>query len=210
MSVRPCQFQPECLLLFTRRYRLTLVEERPEDGDFVRQLQSRDEAGLASLYDRYAVLAFTLAYRMLSDRQTAEDVVQDAFLSVWRHATRYDPEQSSFRSWLITIIRNRCFDKLRSRATQPQLSPEADISEKPGTQDVLRDVSQAFTARSVRSALEQLPPEQRETIELAYYGGFSQTEISERMRVPLGTVKGRVRMGMQRLRSLLADLERES
>ncbi|HEV3311478.1 MAG TPA: sigma-70 family RNA polymerase sigma factor [Chloroflexota bacterium] len=186
-----------------------VVDVQAQDAEILAEMQAGDDAALGTLYDRYGSLAFTMAYRMLSDRHLAEDVVQDVFLSIWRNVASYDSRRSSFRSWFLTIVRNRCFDKLRSKATQPQLSPEVEIADQPGGQDVVREVTQSLRAERVREALGTLPPEQRQTIELAYYGGLSQTEISERMAVPLGTVKGRVRMAMQKLRDMLSGLEFE-
>jgi RNA polymerase sigma-70 factor (ECF subfamily) len=187
----------------------TMVEDRSYDSELLLRMQAGDDSALALLYDRHGALAFTLAYRMLSDRHLAEDVVQEVFLSIWKNASRFDPRRSSFRTWFVTIVRNRCFDKLRGSAARPQVSAEIEIAERPGTHDVPREVNQTLTAEAVQDALSTLPPEQRETIELAYYGGLSQTEISERMGVPLGTVKGRVRMAMQKLRELLAGMDVE-
>jgi RNA polymerase sigma-70 factor (ECF subfamily) len=178
-----------------------------EDADLILALARRDDGALEKLYDRYSGLCLALAYRTLGERQAAEDVVQEAFLNVWRSAAAYDPKRSSARSWLVSIVRNRCIDKLRGRAARPQLASEEEIADKPGGHDVWRDVSQSLSREEVLSALAQLPPEQRETIELAYFGGLTQVEISERMGVPLGTVKGRVRISLQRLRGLLGGLE---
>lgn len=184
-----------------------MIEDRSTDELRLKRLQAHEERALEELYDSYGSLAFTVACRILTDRQQAEDVVQDVFLSVWRNATRYDPERSNFRSWFLTIVRNRCFDKLRGRAVRPQISHEAEIADKPGSQDVASDVVRSLTAETVRHAMGHLPTEQRETLELAYYQGLSQSEISQKMAVPLGTVKGRVRMAMQKLRESLSGLE---
>lgn len=186
-----------------------VIEDRSADEVCLTRLQAHEEEALAELYDRYGSLAFTVACRILTDRQQAEDVVQDVFLSIWRNASRYDAERSNFRSWFLAIVRNRCFDKLRSRAVRPQISPEAEIADKPGADDVAREVDRSLTAETVRRAMKGLPPEQRETLELAYYRGLSHAEISQEMAVPLGTVKGRVRMSMQKLREALSGLELE-
>ena len=178
-----------------------------EDADLILALGRREGDALEKLYDRYSGLCLALAYRMLGDRQTAEDVVQEAFLNVWRSASAYDPKRSGARSWLVSIVRNRCIDKLRSNAVRPRLAGEEEIAERPGGHDVWKEVSQSLSREEVTRALAQLPQEQRETIELAYFGGLTQVEIAERMGIPLGTVKGRVRISLQRLRGLLGGLE---
>lgn len=162
---------------------------------------------MEAFYDRYSVLCFSLAVRMLGERQAAEDVVQEAFVNAWRAAETFDPRRSSARSWLLSIVRNRCVDKLRAGGSRPKFAVEAEIDERPGSQDVWREVSDGLTSDRVRGALTELPAEQKETIELAYFGGLTQMEIAERMNVPLGTVKGRIRIGLGRLRGLLAGME---
>jgi RNA polymerase sigma-70 factor (ECF subfamily) len=185
-------------------------DDRAQDSLCLQRLQAGEEGALEQLYDRYGALAYTLALRMLGDSHQAEDVVQDAFLSIWRNADRYDPTRSSFRVWFLAIVRNRCFDKLRGRSVRPQLTHETEVADTPGGDDVAGAVSQSIEAQTVRDALSHLPLEQRQTIELAYYHGLSQSEISRQMAVPLGTVKGRVRMAMQKLRETLSGLELES
>lgn len=186
-----------------------VIDDRSNDEMCLRRLQAHDEDALAELYDRHGSLGFTLACRILDDRLQAEEVVQEVFLSIWRNADRYDPNRSNFRSWFLAIVRNRCFDKLRGRAARPRIAYEAEISEHSGSHDVAHEVARSLTAETVRQAMGGLPNEQRETLELAYYQGLSQAEISQRMAVPLGTVKGRVRMAMQKLREALSGLELE-
>lgn len=194
------------------RYRWTIfgmLDERTADASLLLRIRERDDSALEGLYDKYAILAFTLAVRILDDRMMAEDVVQEAFLSVWRNAARFEPASGSFKSWFVTIVRNRCFDRLRSRGAQPQVARDVEVANRPGADDVAAQVVRGLTAERVRNALDGLPSEQRETVEMAYFGGLSQTEIAEKMRVPLGTVKGRVRMAMGKLRELLSGLEEE-
>ncbi len=128
-------------------------------------------------------------------------------MNIWRYARSYDSDRSSPRTWMMGIVRNRCIDKLRLAASRPRVSSDVDVTEQASQQDVWTELAQNLTSSDVRSALGELPPEQRQTIELAYYGGLTQTEIAERMGVPLGTVKGRVRIGLDKLRILLASLE---
>ena len=204
--IRPVPRLGETVMYFAGA-RVAVAEGRAYDLQLALRLKERDEHALAELYDRYAALAFTLALRILSDRETAEDVVQECFLSVWRNASGFDPDRSSFRTWFVTIVRNRSFDKLRSRAAQPRISPEAEIADHPAADDVAATVSRNLTAERVRQGLAVLPDEQRRTLELAYYGGLTQSEIAERMGVPLGTVKGRVRMATSKLREQLSGLQ---
>ncbi len=203
----PVRSPSPCHLLIPYSEGSPLARDWSDDQRLIGEFQQGNEAALESVYDRYATLAYTLARTILADSQAAEDVVQEAFLSAWRNSERFDPARSSLRSWLMTIVRRRCFDRLRGMSVRPQLDPEADVAEGAGSSDVWREVEDALTAQHVRSALAQLPIEQRQTIEFAYYGGLSQTEIAERMQVPLGTVKGRIRIGFDKLRGLLANLE---
>lgn len=166
-----------------------------------------EEGALEALYDRYARLAFSLAYTMLGEREAAEDVIQESFLNAWRRARTYNPHRGSERSWFMSIVRNCCIDKLRSHSVRPQSAGSDAIVDTPARNDVWLDVSNTLTAEEISSALSNLAPDQRETIELAYYRGLTQQEISAQMGVPLGTVKGRIRMGLQRLRRLLLDRE---
>ncbi len=159
----------------------------------------------AMLYDRYGTLAYTLAYRIVQDRGIAEDVVQEAFLAVWRNADRYDVARGSVRTWLCQIVRNRALDRLRgtSRRAREDRSLD-DLVSLASSADVVADVLQRDEGRSVAAAVAALPAGQREAIQLAYYGGYSQTEIATRTGLPLGTVKGRTRAA---LRALTASLQ---
>ncbi|HZT96418.1 MAG TPA: sigma-70 family RNA polymerase sigma factor [Chloroflexota bacterium] len=179
----------------------------PFESDLMTAMRQRQEGALEALYDRYAKLTYSLAYRMLGEREAAEDAMQEIFLRAWRSAASYDPQRSSERTWLMSIARNSCIDRLRTSSARPRVDAAAVVEESPGDHDVWGEVSRTLTAERVRGAMGELSAEQRETIRLAYYGGLSQSEIAERMGVPLGTVKGRIRGAVQRLRALLADLE---
>ncbi|HLJ66166.1 MAG TPA: sigma-70 family RNA polymerase sigma factor [Chloroflexota bacterium] len=180
-----------------------MVAEPRGDGELMAAIQGRDVSALEAFYDRHRVLAYSLAMRVLGSQNEAEDVVQEAFLNLWRAADTYRSDRSSARSWLLSIVHNRSIDKLRGRRTRVQAAALEAAMDIPDRTDVWREVSQALTGQDVRRALAQLPPEQREAIELAYFQGRTHTEIAELTEVPLGTVKGRMRLGLHKLRSLL-------
>lgn len=160
---------------------------------------------LAQLYDRYAGLAYGVALRVLGDPGRAEDAVQDAFMNVWKRAASFDPERGSLRAWLLTSVRNRCIDYLRGRGSherqEQELQPEVAYALSPS--DPWREVALSLERTAVRDAMASLPAEQRQAIELAYFGGYSHTEIADMTRVPLGTVKGRMRLGLEKMSSYL-------
>ena len=167
-------------------------------------LASSSPEAIEMLYERYGRLAYSLAFRVLNDGHAAEDVVQDAFLSMWRRSTTYQPDRGSLRTWVCAIVHNRALDRLRGRSGRARLDlPLETASTQPAVSDTWEMVSAGLERDHIRGALGDLPAEQRQTIELAYYGGYSQTEISDLMRVPLGTVKGRTRIALRKLRGVL-------
>jgi RNA polymerase sigma-70 factor, ECF subfamily len=157
------------------------------------------------LYDRHGGAAFSLAYRMTGDRVTAEDVAQEAFLSIWRSRLRYQPERGSVRTWVLGIVHHRGIDALRRSIVHDRRRVEVEGFEERQEAPELTDVEAARRdeARSVRSALDSLPEDQSRVIELAYFGGFSHTQIAEMLETPVGTVKGRMRLGLEKLRHSL-------
>ena len=160
-----------------------------------------------ALYDRYGGLAYSLAYRILEDRGAAEDVVQDAFVSAWRRAVSFQPGRGSVRTWLLSIVHHRAIDRLRGtpgRARRDGPLDEAQVDRVVAVEDPWREVETTLQRDALKRGLATLPEEQRRTIELAYFGGYTQTEIAGVMGVPVGTVKGRIRIGLQKLRGLLA------
>ncbi len=181
-----------------------LARSEPPDDELIAALARRDLGALEVLYDRYGKLAFSLAYRILGDRGSAEDAVQDGFLSIWRQAQSYRRERGSAKTWLMAVVRNRSIDKLRSHAASGAAVPleelPDDVDAAPG---VWQQVWAGMRGETVRDALDRLPVEQKKSIELAYFSGYSQSEIAELMGVPLGTVKGRMRIGLQKLKALL-------
>jgi RNA polymerase sigma-70 factor, ECF subfamily len=157
------------------------------------------------LYDRHGGAAFSLAYRMVGDRVIAEDVAQEAFLSIWRSRLRYQPERGSVRTWVLGIVHHRGIDALRRGMVHERRRASAEGIEERHEAPELTEVEAARReeARSVRSALESLPEEQSRVIELAYFGGFSHSQIAEMLEMPIGTVKGRMRLGLDKLRRAL-------
>jgi RNA polymerase sigma-70 factor (ECF subfamily) len=156
---------------------------------------------LDTLYEQYARQAMGLALRIVGERETAEEVVQEAFLSVWRNARRFEPGRGSVRTWLLGIVHHRAIDRLRGRPRTAPLPEE--LGPDPNAPDPWALAAQRLDRAAIRQALEQLPAEQRQAIELAYFTGLTQTQIAAAIGVPLGTVKGRLRLGLARLRSLL-------
>jgi RNA polymerase sigma-70 factor (ECF subfamily) len=160
---------------------------------------------LLELYDRYAGLAYAVALRILGDPGRAEDVVQEAFLKIWTNASGFDPKKGSLRTWLITAVRNRSIDFLRGRGAheRQELELQPDVAESSTRSDPWREVSLALERMAVREAVGSLPPEQRQAVQLAYFGGYSQVEIADMTKVPLSTVKGRMRLALEKLSSYL-------
>ena len=174
------------------------------DEELVRRAAQIDSAAFAELYDRHRVMAFSLARRMLGPER-AEDAVQEAFLSFWRGMSGYDPGRGAVRSWLMGIVRHRSIDELRRLDVHQRRRAEAEgLDERFAARDST-DAQALSTelAATVRAALASLPEEQRRVLELGYFHGLTQTEIAERLDLPLGTVKGRVRLALGKLRSAL-------
>ena len=175
----------------------------PTDEQVLEAVGRGDDDALGELYDRFGRLAFRLAFRILRDRALAEDAVQEAFLAVWRSADAYKRERAKPSTWILTVVHRRAVDIVRreqSRRSEPlEVAPEPSVG--PADEDaVLRDRRAA-----VQAALTELPGDQRQALELAYYGGLTQSELAERLGVPLGTVKSRMFAGLGRLRELLSE-----
>ncbi len=173
----------------------------------MRRVGEADTAAFEVVYDRHSRAAFSLAYRVVGSRPAAEEAVQEAFLAVWRSGARYRPERGSVGTWVLGIVHHRAVDVLRRSAVV-----ERRRSSSEGIEDHLvaaerteHDVMRREDAREVRGALAGLPEPQRRVLQLAYYGGFTQTEIAAMLGTPLGTVKGRMRLGLQKLGSELGE-----
>jgi RNA polymerase sigma-70 factor (ECF subfamily) len=181
-----------------------LTQKDLTDEQIMAALASAELRALDVLYDRYARPAYSLAYRIVGERGAAEDVVQDAFLSAWRQAKSFKRERGSPRTWFMSIVHHRAIDRLRASASSGNTIPLDDMPDAPTeAPGVWQQVWASLRGDVVRHALDLLPPEQKKSIELAYFSGYTQSEIAELMGVPLGTVKGRMRMGLQKLRSAL-------
>jgi RNA polymerase sigma-70 factor (ECF subfamily) len=180
------------------------------DERLVTALEVRDERALETLYDRYGDYVYSVCLRMVGDVQLAEDLSQEVFLRLWRRPDLYDVSRGRFLTWLLSVARNRAIDERRSRGrrfrfeTPPSTTAEEMLEAAPTSEE--RDVAVVSEERVVvQRALETLPPEQRLAIQLAYFGGYTQQEIAQGLHQPLGTVKTRIRLGLQKLRVLLVE-----
>jgi RNA polymerase sigma-70 factor, ECF subfamily len=182
--------------------------ERLADEELMPLVGRKDPEAFEVLYDRHGGAAYSLAYRIVGDRAAAEEVTQEAFISVWRSGARFDAARGSVRSWLLSVVRNRAIDFLRSRAGKaPKLTFDDDavLEARPAAERTEDEALQRETAAEVRGALGKLPGEQSKVIELAYFGGFSHSEIARILGLPMGTVKGRMRLGLEKIRGELAE-----
>jgi RNA polymerase sigma-70 factor (ECF subfamily) len=178
------------------------------DDQLVLRIAAGEAAALETLYDRYVRQCFGLALRMVSEPALAEEVVQEVFLKLWSRPDSYSAHKGAFVSWLLSLVHHRCVDELRKRSrTEVALDNEQPLSVLNTRPDPQPDPSEQVWVleqqRVVRQALTELPENQRQVLELAYFGGLSQSQIAERLSQPLGTVKTRMRMGLQNLRQLL-------
>ena len=175
-----------------------------EDVELVQRVAQSDAEALRELYGLYGKIVFGMAYRVLGDRQLAEDCTQDVFVALWRGARSYDPKRARVTTWLFTITRNTAIDIVRRREVR-RADPLPDDESSWATETTADAAELAVAgdqAERVASALAELPRPQLQAVTLAYFDGLSQAEISERLGVPLGTVKGRIRLGLDRLREL--------
>jgi len=175
------------------------------DSALIAKMMAGDESALSALYDRYSPVLFGMLMRVLNDRQAAEEVLQDLFLQLWRNAGQFDASRGSLPAWLIVIGRNRAISRLRGRRDREVL--EEEEGDFAGTfaspQNIEDEAARNQMARTVSAAIEKLPAEQRQAVELAYFEGMTQSEIAAKTGAPLGTVKTRVRTAMQTLRQIL-------
>ena len=177
------------------------------DEELMHLVYRSDAGAFEVIYDRHADAAFSLAYRMCAQHALAEDVVQEAFLSLWRSRARYERERGSVRTWVLGIVHNRAIDALRRRTVRDRgIAREEGVEERlvaPERTDA--EYARREEAGEIRDALEQLPQEQSRVIELAYFGGLTHTQIAAMLDTPVGTVKGRMRLGLAKMRMVLGD-----
>lgn len=166
-----------------------------------------DARAFEVVFDRHGDAAFSLAYRMCGRQSAAEDVVQDAFLSLWRSGARYDPSRGSVRTWVLRVVRNRAIDSFRREAvhTGRDVGDDGLAERMASPADTEAEAQRKDDAAQVRSALQELPDDQRRVIELAYFGGFTHAQIADMLKLPAGTVKGRMRLALTKLRVALGD-----
>src|ERR687888_304513 len=192
------------------------LTRRSASGESLRQLADEDlmplvQAGEARafevLYERHSTAAFSLAYRMCGSRGLAEDVTQEAFLAVWRSGGRYDRSRGSVRTWLLGIVHNRGIDALRRGAVHERrrASDEGVAERVPAPERTEVEAARRDEANTIRGLIDELPDEQGRVIELAYFGGFTHREIADMLGAPIGTVKGRMRLGLEKIRATLAE-----
>jgi RNA polymerase sigma factor (sigma-70 family) len=167
-----------------------------------------EQLALAELYDRYGRPAYGLALRILRDETLAEDAVQEAFLAIWRTAPRYVPERGKASTWILTLVHRRAVDLVRRE--QRRRADSLETAPEPGGRDAGEEAWLRLQRERVQAALKQLPDQQREALELAYYGGFTQSELAERLGQPLGTIKSRMFAGLAQLRQLLGEPDLET
>lgn len=201
----------------TQRASLRITVSSVREGEVVRRDRERDErllarigtgdaGALGELYDAYGRIVFAVIYRMLADPEAAEEVAQDVFHSVWRRAKGYDTARGAVRTWVLAIARNAAIDWQRTRGKRAQREVDLDAAaDLPADASVEGQVIAGLRAERIQQAVRALPAEQRDVLALAFWGGLTQTEIARRTGTPLGTVKSRVRLGMEKLRQQLKE-----
>jgi RNA polymerase sigma factor (sigma-70 family) len=177
------------------------------DEALVALVARADDGALAELYDRFGHVAYGLAVRVVRDPALAEDAVQEAFLAVWRSAARFVPERAKARTWILTVVHRRAVDIVRRE--EPRRTEPLEAAPPPSANLTEDEAWLRLQRTRVQEALRKLPDQQREALELAYFGGFTQAELADRLGEPLGTIKSRMFTGLARLRELLADTDRE-
>jgi RNA polymerase sigma-70 factor, ECF subfamily len=172
------------------------------DTDLLEKISQSDQRALAALYERYSGIVFSLAMRTLSNQGMAEEVTQDTFMKVWRHPRAYNPALGKFSSWLLTLTRYTAIDRLRHEIRQSGASTALDDAAELGQEDDALDDPTLFDGQRMRALLHHLPPEQSQAIELAFFQGMSREQIALQTAVPIGTVKTRLRLGLQKLKTM--------
>jgi RNA polymerase sigma-70 factor (ECF subfamily) len=181
-----------------------------DDQELLKQIENGMEEALAALYDRYGGLVFSVALRIVQDRLSAEEITLDIFKRAWHSSHTYRPEKARVGTWLASMARNRAIDYLRREKARPNMVNLSWVETADSTDQIARNPESAVRLRldqeRVRQALVQLPQEQQEALALAYFGGLSQSEIADQLQQPLGTIKTRIRLAMQKMKYLLQDV----
>ena len=181
-----------------------MTDDRGVDARLAERIRAGEAEALGELYDRYASMALGVALRVVGDREEAEDVVHDAFVAVWRKIDRFDAERGSLRAWLMTVVRNRAIDRVRARRPRIDLDAAEEGSLlRTGLNPTWEAFARRASAHDVRSAMAELPDEQRQAVELAYFEGYTYREVAEVTGVPPGTANGRLRLALTKLRDAL-------
>ncbi len=172
------------------------------DEDLIALVEDGDSEAFAGVYDRHSRAAYSLAYRMTGERQAAEDLLQEVFFRVWRAARSYRAERGSVRTWILSIVHNRGIDHLRSSASRRRTQDKVELTATTSQQsEAFAETWRNSQRTEVQQALQTLPTEQLKVLELAYYSGYTHVEIAELLDLPLGTVKGRMRLGLKKMKS---------
>ena len=214
MSLSVCNDVPRAFRFFsaetTARWRLkpeavTETEAHHHDAELIRRIAGGDRAAFADFYDRHSTLMFSVACKILRDTGEAEDVLQEIFSQIWEKAGAFDPHQGRAASWVATLVRNRAIDRIRASQRRARLADEAgtEMAIAAETHTVNETIYGHDKAKLIQSAIAELPDEQRRAVELAYFSGLTQNEISEKLAEPLGTIKARIRRGLLKLRDQL-------
>ncbi|MFZ9931754.1 MAG: sigma-70 family RNA polymerase sigma factor [Chthoniobacterales bacterium] len=184
-------------------------DDRAEELDLLRRVARRERAAFERLYDRYANIIYASALKFVKEDADAQDVVQDVFIQIWDKAKLYDPAKGKPLTWALTLTRNRAIDRIRAIQRRTRLrddfEQETARDESAGVREALSEVEASEKGQILRAAVNQLSPQQRKVIELAYFNGLTQTEIADRLDEPLGTVKARARRGLMKLKELLGN-----
>ena len=184
-------------------------DSRAEEFDLLRRIALGERAAFEALYDRYVNILYASALKFVKEDADAQDVVQDVFIQIWDKAKLYDPTKGKPLTWALTLTRNRSIDRIRAIQRRTRLRDEFEaetvMDESVGVREALSGVDASEKGQILRAAVSQLSPQQKKVIELAYFGGLTQTEIAEKLGEPLGTVKARARRGLLRLKELLGD-----
>jgi len=184
-------------------------DARAEEFELLRRIAQRERAAFEDLYSRYANILYASALKFVKEDADAQDVVQDVFIQIWDKAKLYDPAKGKPLTWALTLTRNRAIDRIRAIQRRTRLRDEFEqetfVDESAGVREALSGVDASEKGQILRKAVSQLSPQQKKVIELAYFGGLTQTEIAEKLGEPLGTVKARARRGLLKLKELLGD-----